>query len=720
MKKQILKLHPLGGVENARRIICSLPLGPEYTNVLVKGASLQSTVPLGKYGLFALQNPAVTAGFDTSGVDLLNPPPRRVLLFADFPGGLPEKVEVELTPADAPPVPEIPEVPEGMVEFSRDGEIYRKREDYAHLEVPLYHYVKCENKIFLTVSGRRYEFIPGWVMPDGELRRMQWGEIQPHWNTPVCSAFTVGGHIYAGLVDRQLTMAEAGEAEKSDLCRERMVSVRAFIRVWHDGLIESTIHYANVQGYGAGDMAFGLPLFKLLGCIGDELVTTGAPGAAVERSEDTCIIKPLSSSRIFQKNGQKGMGIYKGENEFSYVRDSEKGFVKGAGFSFDVTVAPAGAMLPERCLAPGYWYNRCSLFGIQLPELPTDVPFPELYKMADLAEKVHLRNQEQGGMADGAVYRYLEQAPGGRYECSNDGNEAAFLWRGAYLRSSAALYRSARRASRYIADIALDHQNFNIHYHSDSPEWNTFSLIYMRFAGLVYSALEEGDPYHLELARAAADRWIAVNRQNQPRHNMGRDAEPVEGISILADETGDAHYFEAALQIARDVRASLDKEYFWRSGFGVGPWWGVNALKGTAWNGAHLLAGLIEPLLRAVPANCPDYHILLDAAAGMTRRIQQSVREDYNGVHRTSGGFLRRQCLAAQLANDPCLAREIARHIKALIREFQEKGDHFFDNGHHCAGYVEQTEAVNAMILFSSAPQQNGSGRREGPESTFQ
>ena len=68
MKKQILKLHPLGGVENARRIICSLPLGPEYTNVLVKGASLQSTVPLGKYGLFALQNPAVTAGFDADRV----------------------------------------------------------------------------------------------------------------------------------------------------------------------------------------------------------------------------------------------------------------------------------------------------------------------------------------------------------------------------------------------------------------------------------------------------------------------------------------------------------------------------------------------------------------------------------------------------------------------------------------------------------------------------
>lgn len=220
----------------------------------------------------------------------------------------------------------------------------------------------------------------------------------------------------------------------------------------------------------------------------------------------------------------------------------------------------------------------------------------------------------------------------------------------------------------------------------------------MRFAGLVYSALEEGDPYHLELARAAADRWIAVNRQNQPRHNMGRDAEPVEGIAILADETGDDHYFEAALQIARDVACSLDKEYFWRSGFGVGPWWGVNALKGTAWNGAHLLAGLAEPLLRAVPANCPDYDRLLAAAAGMTRRIQQSVREDYNGVHRTSGGFLRRQCLVAQLANDHCLAKEISTHVKALIRDFQEKGEHFFDNGHHCAGYVEQADIVNAVL----------------------
>ena len=703
MKTRTIELLRTGKEKNSGRIICSLPLGPEYTRVKVKGASSQAAVPLGKYGLFALRNPQVTGGFDISRIDPWNLPPRRMLIFADFPHETPDRVEVELQQSDAPETLQTPQIPADMVEFSRDGEIYCKRENFAHLNPPLYHYVKCENKIFLTVSGRKYEFIPGWEMPGGEFRRMQWGEVQPHWNTPLCSAFTIGGHIYAGLVDRQLTMEEAKNSENTDLRRERMVSVRAFIRVWSDGLVESIIHYANVQGYGAGDMAFGLPLFKLSGCGEKDRVTTDAADAAVESRDDLRIIKPLKSSLIFQKNGQLGSGMYDGKNVISNVKDSENGFVRGAGFSFGVTFSPAGARQPERCLAPGYWYKRCSLFGIQIPEPAENAPFPELYQLSDLAETVHIRNQEHGGMADGAVYRYLEQAPEGRYECSNDGNEAAFLWRGAYLRGSAELYETSRKASRYIADIAVDHQNFNIHYHSDSPDWNTFSLIYLRFAGLVYSYLEEGDPYHLEIARAVADRWIAVNRQNQPRHNMGRDAEPVEGISILADETGDQHYFDAALEIARDVSRTLDKEYFWRSGFGVGPWWGVNALKGTAWNGAHLLAGIAEPLLRAVPENCPDYTVLLDYAAGMTRRIQQSVREDYKGVHRTSGGFLRRQCLIAQLAEDHLLAEQITEHIQALIRDHREKGTHFFDNGHHCSGYIEQAEIVNAMPLFFKA-----------------
>ena len=84
----------------------------------------------------------------------------------------------------------------------------------------------------------------------------------------------------------------------------------------------------------------------------------------------------------------------------------------------------------------------------------------------------------------------------------------------------------------------------------------------------------------------------------------------------------------------------------------------------------------------------------------MTRRIQQSVREDYNGLHRTSGGFLRRQCLLASLAGDRELAAEITEHIRSLIDDWKKRGTHFFDNGHHCAGYVEQGDVVNSLPLF--------------------
>ena len=88
---------------------------------------------------------------------------------------------------------------------------------------------------------------------------------------------------------------------------------------------------------------------------------------------------------------------------------------------------------------------------------------------------------------------------------------------------------------------------------------------------------------------------------NQPRKNMGRDTEPVEGILMLHDATGKDHYFVEAEKIALDVARSLFQDHDWRSGHGVGPFWGVNALRGSPWNGSHLLAGIAEFLARGEP-----------------------------------------------------------------------------------------------------------------------
>src|SRR5262249_33637045 len=169
----------------------------------------------------------------------------------------------------------------------------------------------------------------------------------------------------------------------------------------------------------------------------------------------------------------------------------------------------------------------------------------------------------------------------------------ASLFRGACLFGDAGLYALARRNADFNADLGCDHTSFAWRYHgADVADRGLYSLIYMRFGGLVHAHLETGDPYDLETAEAVANRGIAQHRAHWPRANVGRDAEPVEGILLLHDFTGSEHYYDAARRIACDAGATLGPGGDWRSGAGAGPYWGVNALPGNAWNGSHLLATL--------------------------------------------------------------------------------------------------------------------------------
>ena len=171
---------------------------------------------------------------------------------------------------------------------------------------------------------------------------------------------------------------------------------------------------------------------------------------------------------------------------------------------------------------------------------------------------------------------------------------------------------------------------------------------------------------------------------------MGRDGEPVDGLMTLYDATGKDHYFQEAEKIALDVANSLDDDYFWRSGYGVGPFWGINALVGQAWNGSHLLGGLSPFLERASSRTSRNYDQLLKTACGMVRRLIKSIDEDYGGTHRTSCSFLmRRYFVVAILADDDELKAELNRMVDNMLAKFAEDGDEYYKAGHHCGAYLE-------------------------------
>ncbi|MBI4026345.1 MAG: hypothetical protein HY360_15275 [Verrucomicrobia bacterium] len=130
--------------------------------------------------------------------------------------------------------------------------------------------------------------------------------------------------------------------------------------------------------------------------------------------------------------------------------------------------------------------------------------------------------------------------------------------------------------------------------------------------------------------------------------------------------------------------AYLEQERFAR----VGPFWGVNALPGSPWNGAHLLADLAEFLIRSDPSD-PVTPELLDGGKRLLQTMLKMLAEmDY--FHRASGSFAwRRHYHLAQLIGDRPIIEGIHQTLRTAIARFEREGDKFFDMGHHCAGYID-------------------------------
>ncbi|MCC6580048.1 MAG: hypothetical protein IT440_06365 [Phycisphaeraceae bacterium] len=663
--------------------VCSLPMPPFHADVTVSGATVTQAVPLGQWPARALLHPALAAMWKDAKIaapDPLGNPPRRCLVYARFPGCAPDAMDVTLTPSSGAPARNDATFPVTL-KLQHDEEIYHHRDE------KLYHYVKREDSVRVEGHGAGLTLRLAWRIGD-ELRYWQWVQMIPAWQGELTQAFTLGGHLYAGPVDRMMTMEESKCSEQTPFYDEATIAARAFVVLHADGRIELTVHYANTEAYGNGCAVRGLPVVEWTfdQPATSQAMTLDEGDAEMSDAGRTWRWSFLQNSRIYL--GHRTNPIT-GDIQVDEAEGSDTSWLEGVARSVAGVISLTGkASPPRRMLAPAAWYLRCAEWGTAMPQPHRD-KHPALADLSDAAVDVFLRNTHEEGMCRGGVYRYLDDLTG-RHELSMDGNEATQLFRGSYLRSHGELYRTATRAARFIADVAIDHNQFNVHYHGDSPAWHTYSMIYLRFGGLVTLWQETGDPWYLERAESVGNRWISLNRVNHPRQNMGRDAEPVEGICQLYDATGKDHYFVEAEKIALDVARSLFADGSWRCGHGVGPFWGINALQGSPWNGSHLLAGVAEFLVRASPRTTPHYAHLLQSACSLVRELLRKVRDDCQGYHRATGSFLpRRHFMVAHLAQDAELLRQVQEAIDRLGLEYAKAGAAFYKTGHHCAGYLD-------------------------------
>lgn len=690
--------------------ILSLPVLPGCTSLHHPEALCQS-VPTGFWPAASLSHRRFTGLWKKQG--WRTPPelppgqlwPRRLLTFLMFDREAPEQLTLRARSGSQGAFPGAPGVT-GVTGWNLE---VREEPLIQKASGNLTHYCRDTGALLLQHENREIELQFGF---EGETRLAlwQWTNAQRLWSGPVAEAWQVGGLIYAGREDRPLTNQEAAEWYKSEFVQEQTIMVKLFVLLFANGCAEIRAHFINNELYGHGGFVSGKPCILLKSSAGvatsketpqsswrlhpEQMTRFGGSNPAAFRQRDgTLVWQPFSSTEQLL-----GMCHNKAtqSDTLTVAPDSEKGFASGVSRTALFHLTTGEAVLPARYLGTPEHYLSHAELSIPL-ELSDSCPaFESLPELSRTAAEVYLRNEMKEGFCSGGTFRYLDHYPNGRWEFSCDGNETAALFRGSYLLSNGPLYELALRNADFAADLGAHHGSFHWHYHQPVPDQQTWSLIYMRFGGLVHAYLETGDPYYLETAEAVGNRWIATHRTNWPRRGIGRDTEPVEGILLLYDFTGKDHYYQAARQIALDVVTSLYPDGMWRSGAGAGPYWGVNALLGSPWNGSHLLAGLVEFLLRC-DANEPTLPQLLEGG----RRLLQtmlSLLQEMNHFHRATCAFAwRRQYFLAQCLQDPVIEEELERVLQTTVSKFLEEKDRFFLAGHHCAPYIDNPWFFLAM-----------------------
>jgi hypothetical protein len=693
MEKEIVKLKGLEGTGEYDYGIVSLPLPDEADiHVEVEGSICQ-TVPVGFW----------PRSEETPGGPRI---PRRMLVFFTKPELYPVVPDVLLSKkvSASAPNPNLPAVEVRDLESIAEG---------GTEEWDSYYKTTCE--LVLRHEGKETGVRLAYENDTG-THLWQYVVAEKLWEGPLCAGWRVGGHIYTEDESRHRKDRDRIKGRQDDIYRDHTLQASVYLIVFADGTVSLTGHWINGRIYGGTGPTQGVPVvyFRGAGALkdGDERSWNGTdavfPGetAALDLSDAADLVSPDHPGRISRDGDllrwqpventnivirslpkENGEGVV-----WTEVGGSKEGLVEGAGRSVRWTVNLAGrATKIQRFLAPREWYGRCAEFTPFPVEKTPDGEWSELSRRAT---DVILRNAVSGSFTSGGIFRYLDQHGIGCYEISFDANEARSLFRRAYWDHDPEVYDLALRNAYICADLGMDHSRDIVHYHGDPGDWRIYSLIYMRFSGYVHGYLETGDPYLLESAKAIARNYASHHMLNWPRRGIGRDADPLTGINLLYDFTGDEHYHDFAREFAGHVAKVIFQENGkWHCGSGVGPAMGVNAAIGDSWNGGHLTSGFTEWLMRADENGDPVPEEWLEKASMALDWIFETIERRERSFHPASTGFVGRihWYLACRLGDKGLIER--ARQLLKNIHEYDRHPvrEPLFTGGwaHHMNNYVD-------------------------------
>ena len=462
----------------------------------------------------------------------------------------------------------------------------------------------------------------------------EWIRIEELWSGPVCKAVRIGGYIEVE------HFGDETYAEAKHVTGARNVHVQNWLRadvfavMFANGVIQLACRHINNHMFDEGrDQHDALPLIGLtlpnapamdvtldgsetrfdLGGIALNLddaaraVSPDQPGA-LARDGDMIIYQPYAGVEIH------GDEVHY-DREDDFICKIEDGVVpRGAARSvrFSMGMGDAAPVV-TRYVAPDWWYAHCRDFW------PDDcLPVHD--------EHWNAHCDRQAGLATKLMADRPRGFDSGLETASWEGEipYARLLW---YYHTGEPLhFQVALNDAYHIADIIFDHATETIR--MPGYPFGAIALPLFRTVGMTFGYLETGDPYLLECAESAAERYYWIDRHNWPRRSYGRDAMSLRSLIFLWDYVGNDHYLDMAREaLGRLITCQRPDGSYGDQGQTVGIHGPGNEIT-KVWMAMMSNAPVIDYLLR-----CPDDPLLWEAAmrTGAFMLDAQLVREGRHG-----------------------------------------------------------------------------------------
>lgn len=374
-----------------------------------------------------------------------------------------------------------------------------------------------------------------------ELHWWQWLRLEELWSGPLVKAVRIGGFIEVDPALEREFQDNRSFYGTPRLHRHDWLFAEVFALCFANGVVQISARHINNHRFDEGrELHHVVPLLAFradhktkLDETLDGTRTRFQLGSARLNLDDAAPLVSVEQPGALRT--EKGLIVYQpyGGVEVAHSRERNqyrvqaweermsKGLARTVRFQFSLGEA---APVVSRLVVPEWWYALTD-------ELWPDGVLPVHDEWDRRLQKVYEVNAvDRRGWFDESILGWFWEG------------EAPYAQLLHYYRSGdPEHWRRAIRDAYHVADIAFDHSTEMMRMHDAKFNGSTSPPAF-RTVGMTFGYLETGDPYLLECAESAANRWYWIDRHNWPRYAYGRDGLSIRSLIFLWDYTGQEEY----------------------------------------------------------------------------------------------------------------------------------------------------------------------------------